>query len=100
MGRMDDQARREAEEKLKHQLEQICIELETAAAASRRAASEVDAPEKAWTDVQQLLARYEAASHLMAEFRRAVDRMVQQGTTPEDAARIAAISRVDPKPAK
>ncbi|MBL8957350.1 MAG: hypothetical protein JNK82_41640 [Myxococcaceae bacterium] len=94
---MDDQARREAEEKLKHQLEQICIELETAAAASRRAANEVDEPKKAWTDVQQLLTRYEAASHLMAEFRRSVDSLVKDSKAPEDAARIAAISRVDEK---
>lgn len=92
-----DTTRRDAEAKLKHALEEVALELDTAAAAARSAAKRFENPAEAWTDVQQLLTRFEQATHLMAEFRREIDTLAASAATPEDAARLAAISRVPPK---
>lgn len=80
---------------LKHQLEQISLELETAAGAARRAATLVANPGRAWVDMQQLFTRFEEATHRMGEFRRQVDAMVRSANLDERA-RIAQASRQPP----
>lgn len=52
---------------------QVAIELTKAAEAAQRAASAGDDREEAWKQLQQLYARFDEASQLLKDMRRAVD---------------------------
>jgi hypothetical protein len=82
-----------AEAQLKHDLQQISLELDAAALAARQTSDHLAAPAQAWVDILQLMTRFDDAAHRMVEFRRHIDELVRDATD-EDQDRLARLSRV------
>jgi hypothetical protein len=83
---------------LRQQLTRISLELSTAATGAQQAAGHLETPGRAWVDVQQLLTRFEEATHRMGEFRRQVDDFVarqEQQHRGNDGAKVWQSARPD-----
>lgn len=69
LARMDDKSSSEA----RQLVVQVALELEKAAEAARRAVDAGDDRAEAWKQLQQLYTRFDQASQLLRDMRRAVD---------------------------
>ena len=63
-------------------LRQIALELEAAAEGARKAADAMPSREGAWSPVQQMYTRLDAANFLVAKFKTTINEAVAGGAEP------------------